>query len=267
MFEDCLGLDERESVSEMSTWGVFTMLLHWCKTYTVDMAAYLVVNVLFVPLNIATDLFFRLCLLPFNLILKVFLLDSHADLTRIFKNQLSLWNNYIIILTTIQYLLVVLIFTLVMGIMTGSFLSLCHALFRIPNIYIHINLNLFKWLNIKQSSKTSPSADDIDDQVSDKSPSATPLAYRFPHRHTNTGSATKNEIMQIASKLPSDFFNREDINQDFTGYQTPLHSRSNSISMSDSSMTMLFNDDSMNANTLRTSETTVINRKPILKKG
>lgn len=191
----------------------------------------------FAPICIITKIVFQLFLLPVNIPLRL-LLGTSAKHILLYATS---WTHGYVIFTIFQYWLALMIFGVSIGTICGTSLSVLHTAWRIPDIYIEIPLRFWKhvpslemWIrnhlslyrNIEtqfngkgqEPKGTPPSPLLTPSSQSPKSPvladstlSEVPVTPKYksrPTQYSRPSSISKESILEVASQLPSDFFQR-----------------------------------------------------------
>lgn len=208
---------------------------------------------MWLPICIVISIILQLVFLPINIPLKIL---AGTSMKNIIGNTYVKTNTYVIT-TLLQYSLVLLVFGVMIGLLCGVGLSVIHFLIVIPDLSFNISLSALKkrlpHLNIGKPAFISnitrifqaeiPRDENLD--IPTPSPSILPSGhdleellakstitpYRSSHKKSwhRRSSSSKESVLEVASKLPSDFFQkRGSISEERQQiYQTPVQSPSN----------------------------------------
>ncbi|GAV54445.1 hypothetical protein ZYGR_0AL01770 [Zygosaccharomyces rouxii] len=212
-------------------------------------------TLLFAPIRIIIKVVLQLFLLPVNIPLRLFLGTSLKGIL-LFATS---WTDGYVIFTILQYWLALTIFGVSIGAVCGTSLSILHSIWRIPDIYIEIPVKFWKhvpslgaWvknrlpfyrygeaqLNGKGSefkgappsplltpSSQSPRSPILADFTHSELP-VTPKYRSYSKQSSRPPSISKESIMKVASKLPSDFFQQAQSGSKLDGERQPYMSPS-----------------------------------------
>lgn len=214
------------------------------------------------PIFIIFSNIFQLIFLPINIPLKLFTGTSVQNVLV----KANTWTSRYIIITISQYALVLIVFGVAIGLICGVCLGIVHSLMQIPDINVDIPILFWKhiptlWkrfglqsfpntsqnsllfneerLNIPTPSPSIPPSGIMEPLFADASATANTMNRKKSWQRRSTSS--KESVLEMASKLPSDFFQQKNtVAEDFKGqetqqyYQTPGQSPQN-VTRDDSS--------------------------------
>lgn len=216
--------------------------VYWIYFITVKQL-FLLINVFIItPLSISIRNVLQLFTLPVNIPLKIFMGTS---IQNIVFNGNKLENAYILV-TLVQYSVVLILFGFVIGFAVGFSIAIVHSFLRIPNVYIDVPQILWRYVpsvrpafnnfiakiygyfqRDKKSSKVpvlikTKSNEDLDaentsnitssdfqnfDMIYSTSSEPSTLKREKPLRSINRLSVSnKEDALEVASLLPSNFF-------------------------------------------------------------
>lgn len=209
---------------------------------------------MWLPISIAISVLLQLLFLPLNIPLKLF---GGTSLQKIIIGHTNSKTNTYVLITIFQYALVLLLFGVIIGLCCGAALGIIHFIVVIPDMKFDISFSFFKrissymhlpkldlglvahiskFLQPKVSGEdgggltTPPStilrADELEEILAKTA--TTPYRVNSKKSWQRRPSSSKESVMEVASKLPSDFFQkRGSISAERqTIYQTPSQSPS-----------------------------------------
>lgn len=206
----------------------------------------------------------QLVFLPINIPLKIL---AGTTMQRIIV-QANSWTNAYVLTTISQYILALIVFGVSLGAICGFCLGFIHSVIRVPSVVVDIPILFWKripavirYFRHKIFPNKSPAVPESRSYMSERlqmpSPSPSippsdilePLFANVPqtpssrisktvwHRHS---ISSKESVLEMASKLPSDFFQQKSTAPDVTSersqpyYQSPAQSPRN-VTQDDSS--------------------------------
>lgn len=192
-----------------------------------------------IPIRIVIKVILQLFLLPVNIPLKLLLGTSLKHILL----HATIWTDGYVVTTILQYWLALMIFGISVGAICGTSLSVLHSIWRIPDIYIEVPIQFWKripflWgrlkkrflslaetqshINVKESTfkgtaQTPPLTPSSPKEgstqqlpiVVDSEFSEIPTTPKYKYdirKWSRPPSISKESILKVASKLPSDFF-------------------------------------------------------------
>lgn len=200
--------------------------IFWAFTHIITVFRGLFFN----PIQIIIKVLFQLFLLPVNIPLRVLL---GVSVKQILLNSAN-WTDSHVILTILQYWFAVGILGISIGAICGASFSFVHSIWMIPDIYIEIPIKFWKHIpylgkllgNISSlyrdieanlnGIKTAPSPlltrlseTPQSPILADSTTSSIPTTPKYKPKSKQSSkpsSVSRENILKVASRLPSDFF-------------------------------------------------------------
>lgn len=257
---------------------VFDIVVNWFPSiHSIGGRAILLFKASFLaPVRIILTVLIQLFLLPVNIPLRLLLGTSLTHIL-VYSNT---WTDGYVITTILQYILVLTVFGISIGAICGTSLGVVDSIWSIPDIYIDIPVRFWRslpsiWGQVPESPMFESQhgteiRKNVDHSVLHEplSPSAPPVMkssslsdmpvtpkYRYdPKRWSRPSSVSKESILKVASKLPSNFFQQCQFDGEMQHNLSPSQSSQTNTHNSSADFTSIWDKIEESPTTLRTED-------------